>query len=835
MNRNNVSHGFTRKIASGIAAFALTLLATGSAQGDVNIASTPLFVQQPVSPALLLAVDDSGSMDSEILMRANDGAAWWHTGDRSFTGRNQTDAMQPGVINFNIAGGANATWKKFVYLFPNGTGLTSGRRAYSDSTNDHFAVPPIGPFAFVRSAAFNFGYFDPAITYDPWLSLGGYSFTDSNPTAARTDPTRGSEVFDLTVSRERTGTNEVFRFFDGMVIPAGTRYRDWVTGSWTTAAVDIPITGAGGSGRGVPVSYFPATFYLPVGTSLPPDFGYDPAKMEGGPDVVVDGEAPDGSPMVRYEIRPGNFVTPEAYGRAIQNFANWFTYYRKRHIASRGAIGEAFAPLEGFRVGEYRISETPTVSMLDLSVSAERNTFFSNVYYEVNRGGTPNRRAVNHMYDQFRRTDSGAPIVESCQMNFGVLFTDGYASDSVSVGNVDGGMGPPFADSVSNTMADIAARMYLTNLRPDLPSGNVPIPSGCSSASPDPSLDCNTNLHANLFAVTLGAPGTIFKIDEDATNDPYNNPPTWPTSFPTRNPVHVDDLWHATLNTRGELLDVEVPALLGERFGEVLASIGARIEASATSAATSSAVLQTDTLLYTAGFRSTDWSGQLDARSVNADGSLGTQAWDAEQKLAIRSPYTRNIFTRRADGTAVEFDYDNLSSSQQDALDHGPDGTNDGLGLDRVNWLRGEESGPSTFRDRSSTGVPRLLGDIVNSNPQFRAGVLYVGANDGMLHAFDATTGDELFAYVPSTLLQPDPGDDFSPLSRLPDPNYSHRYFVDGTVSVVDMAFMGDDRTVLVGSLGAGGRAVFALDVSNPESFTSGELPRPRARLPVLL
>lgn len=826
MSATNVLNTTKNRATSAAAGFFLSVLACSAAQADINIATSPLFVLQPVTPALLLAVDDSGSMDSEILMRSNDGAAWWHTGDQSFTGRNQGDLVEPGVINFNIAGGANATWKKFVYLFPNGTGLTNGRRAYADSTNDHYAVPPVGPYAYVRSPVFNFSYFDPSITYDPWLDLGGYTFADSDPTAARTDPTRGSEVFNLTVAQERTGTNQVFRFFDGMVIPAGTRYQDWTTGTWTTAASDITIAGAGGSGRGVPVSYFPATFFLPLGTPLPADFGYDPARMEGGPDVVVDGQAPDGSPLVRYEIQPGNFVTPEAYDRAIQNFANWFTYYRKRHIATRGAIGEAFAPLEGFRVGAYRINNRVNVTMRDLLVSADRDDFFSDIYFDfINAGGTPNKQAVQHMIGQFQRTDSGAPIIESCQMNFGVLFTDGYSNNyNPGFGNVDGSMGSPFADSVSNTMADIAARMYLTNLRPDLPAGQVPVPAGCNSPNPDPRLDCNTNLHGNLFAVTLGAPGTIFKIDAAATSDPYSNPPTWPTSFPERNPVNVDDLWHATLNSRGELLDVEVPALLGERFGEVLASIGARIEASATSAATSSAVLQTDTLLYTAGFRSTDWSGRLDARVVNPDGSLGAQAWDAERRLALRNPYGRNIFTTRDGGGAVSFSFANLGATQQAALDHAPDGTFDGLGAERVGWLRGDESAHASFRSRSETGRPRLLGDIVNSNPQFEQGVLYVGANDGMLHAFDAATGEELFAYIPSPLLQPEPGRDFAPLSRLPDPNYSHRYFADGTVAVEDLSFMGVDRTVLVGSMGAGGRTVFALDVSNPASFGTADV-----------
>lgn len=807
------------------AAFVLSLLTVNSAQA-VPVANAPLFVLPPVPPALLLAVDDSGSMDGEILMRANDGAAWWHTGDQSFTGRNQNDAVEPGVINFNIGGGSGSTWKKYVYLFPNGTGIYDGRRQYGDSTHDHFAVPPLGQFAYVRSPEFNNSYFDPATVYDPWPDLGSYSFADQDPTNAQTDPVRGSERFNLTVDRRERAANQVFRGYDGMVIPAGTVM--WNGTDWLPTLADETITGAGGGGggRALPISYFPATFFLLESTPLPPGYGYDPDRMVGGPDVVIDGQAPDGTPLVRYEIRPDHFETTEAYEAAIQSFANWFTYYRKRHLASRGAIGVAFQDLNAFRVGSYRINNRNTVTMRDLSVGAERDAFFDNVYFDyLGTGGTPNKEAVYHMRSQFARTGSSAPIIEACQLNFGVLFTDGYSNPwNSGVGNRDGVMGAPFADGVSNTMADIAAALYLDNPRPDLPTGQVPLAAACSGTDPHPSLDCNPDLHVNLFAVTLGAPGTVFRIDEAATLDPYTNPPTWPTSFPQRNPTNVDDLWHATLNARGVMLDVNVPAQLGVRFAEILAAIGARLDTSATSAATSSAVLQTDTLLYTAGFRSGDWSGRLDARNVTDDGTLGGFAWDAEAQLVTKGHAARNIVTMDAAGVPVPFLYANLSPAQQDALNHDTDGANDGLGSARVAWLRGNESAHASFRDRSNSGAPRLLGDIVNSNPKFEDGVLYVGANDGMLHAFDAETGEELFAYVPSELLEPESGEDFSPLVRLTDPEYTHRYYVDGTVTVSDLSIYGVDETVLVGSLGAGGRTVFALDVTDPTSFTAGDI-----------
>ena len=810
------------------------------AHSAVPIANAPLFLTVSVLPAMIMAVDDSGSMDSEILTRSNDGALWWNTTDQSFVGRNMSDQVESGVINFNRVGNAGDTWKKYVYLFPNGTGQTDGKRAYGDSTHDHYAVPPIGTFAFARSPTYNYSYFNPANTYEPWPSLGGYTFTDSNPSSAKTDPTRGSQTIDLTAQRERTGGNEVFRMHDGMTIPAGTRYHSG--NNWITAATDISITTA----QGVAISYFPAAFYLPETTDLPAGFGYDPAKgrVNGvtGSSAIIDGLAPDGSPMIRYEIKPANFTTTGAYETAIQNFANWFTYYRKRHIAVRGAIGTAFQDIQGFRIGAYRINDVPSsasnLTIRNLSVPSERTAFFQEVYYDfINSGGTPNRQAVNHMRNQFKRTDANAPIQEACQMNFGLLFTDGYADTwtSAGVGNKDGSLGSPFADSLSNTMADIAAALYLDNPRPGMTTGLVPTPNGCEVASPSPKLDCNSNLHVNLFALTMGAPGTIFKVDMNATLDPYSNPPTWPTSFSNRNPVHVDDLWHATLNSRGLLVDVTIPSELGERFGEILEAISARLGTSATAAAASTATLQTGTRLYRAGFRSIDWSGTLAARALAADGQVGHIVWDAEAILRNTAPTSRRIFT--SNGTSgVSLDIADLSTAQKNALNRRvSDGSVDNLRTQRISWLKGSESAHASFRSRSEQGETRLLGDIVNSNPQFnsktsfasgRPDMLYVGANDGMLHAFNAETGAEVFAYMPSEMLLPETGETFARVNRLMQTDYvdNHRYFVDGTPTLFNLKIGTEWKTILIGTMGNGGRTVFALDVTDPASFSGNKV-----------
>ncbi len=208
--------------------------------------------------------------------------------------------------------------------------------------------------------------------------------------------------------------------------------------------------------------------------------------------------------------------------------------------------------------------------------------------------------------------------------------------------------------------------------------------------------------------------------------------------------------------------------------------------------------------------------------------------------------------------TGKEFTWDNLTTAQQEALQTLPEG---GIGLpqlgqDRLAYLKGsrvqEQSAtvPSLpFRERGSR-----LGDIVNSNPQFlyrtdygygrldetseftgitttyktfrestvdRPPVVIVGANDGMLHAFNADVtagsegGKELFAYVPSGI--------YENLYELTLPDYLHRYYVDGTPRVAD-AWLGAAlgwKTMVVGTTGAGGRSVFALDVTDPETVNA--------------
>jgi len=826
---------------------------SGSAHADaVNIDQNPLFLVPPVKPALIMAVDDSGSMDSEILVDANDGAMWWNSNNQSFTGLGTTpdgtgNAAEPGRINFNASGANNDTWQKYTYVFPNGNSNDDGRLL---GLSDHHGVPPLPQFAYARSPEFNAIYFNPEIEYAPWPSEGSQTFTDATPTAAQADPERGSQTWDLTANQEDSSQHWTFTFYEGMTIPSGTRIKaadndhcdDDVDGDefedFKAVGSDIAITE---EDCDVAISYYPATFWLKASSPVPPGFTGTP---------LFGGRTPDGSAMRGYEIKPGNFSN---YDEMIQQFANWFQYYRKRVHLTRAAMGLSFVETEFLRLGFTTINNRNSVTMRDMEIASDREAYFNWQYELEGSGGTPNKQAVKHIGDQFaNRTGSNAPILEACQRNFGMLVTDGFSNTwtGAGVGNTDAAVpagepaefGARLSDGQSNTMADIAYSFYNTSMRTGIGTGTLPVDSRCfingdRNQGLDPNrplrLDCNDDLHMNLFAVTLGAKGLIFGRDQNATDDPLNelNSSDWPTSFPTRHPNAVDDIWHATLNARGNMFTATRPDELVEALTSVLRDIAARIQPVGISA--SSARVDEDSLFFEANLDSSRWSGNLRAFSTEDQ----DEEWSAEDLLPDHGD--RKIFTT-VGGSATDF---RTANGTLKARMFGPASTLSELEKNAIiDYLRGkrddEEQNGGALRDRNGR-----LGDIANSRPTFsgpsnegwgrldssyltylddikldRDPVVLVGANDGMLHAFDATEsgGKELFAYVPSMV--------HDRLPALADPDYVHKFYVDGQIRIADAKINSGWKTIAVGGLGGGGKGVFALDITNPNSFGQSDV-----------
>lgn len=890
-----------------------------AAQGrpGTPLAQAPLNAQQQVPPAFIMAVDDSGSMDSEILVPTNDGAVWWNTTNRSFFGLDRNNNSSPGLLNFNQSGNADATWKKYIYLFPFGhTGADGDGRVYTDAAHDHYALPPISTYGWARSPDVNMAYFDPTETYQPWVGHDGrplQSVDDIDPVTGQSapgrapaDPMRGDRRLDLTADFTFTGANQRFMFYGEMVIPQGTRYAsvtcsdggavanqssDPQEGGFRIASQNRPVTRTGANSRcGVGIRYFPATFYIleTRAAAVAGEIGYLPSA------IVNDGAAtPNGAPLRRFEIRPSNFESGR-YQETIDNFANWFTYYRKRHLGVRAGLSLAFNDQHlRIRAGYFKINDRNTVAMRRMNDPVGREQLYNSFLNHSGAGGTPNKEAVFHIGRQFERAYQRdvSPVQLSCQRNYGMLFTDGFSNvwTGAGVGNVDGAAAnasvfhTSLRDGQSNTMADIAARFYLGLTVSGLPNdGPVPVAPSCSSASPNPRDDCQSNPHMNLYGVTLGAQGLIYGRPEHQAemNDPFANPPAWPTQFFNRHPSAVDDLWHATLNSRGRFINASTPAALVRAMELVIRDVSTGQSPSG-SVAVSGARIGVGSLAVTPRYDGTDWSGTLSADRVSINESTREAVFDTIWEASTRMPSHSERNVLFASGTDV-LRFSPITSSSDLAL---ADLCTNSLafcspadiallGVDRdqsINYLLGQRDlelsrGAGQLRDRSSP-----LGDIVNSTPvvsaptddygyrflgenqsgvnlgagyadyltlkraaaEARRYMVYVGANDGMLHAFDggmtaamaqdntydSAGGREKFGYIPATALG-HMGNLLFPQTELAQepPLFRHRYYVDGPVTVSDAYFTGGYSngwsTVLVGTSGAGGRSVFALDVS---------------------
>jgi type IV pilus assembly protein PilY1 len=241
---------------------------------------------------------------------------------------------------------------------------------------------------------------------------------------------------------------------------------------------------------------------------------------------------------------------------------------------------------------------------------------------------------------------------------------------------------------------------------------------------------------------------------------------------------------------------VQNPLKLKDQLRRALDNIIER-HASASNITANSTSITTDTRVFQAIFNSGSWYGDLLAYPVSAGGVGATPIWSAADNLPL--PGSRKIFTHSG-GAAKEFLWSQLSQADQTAL-----GSSDVL-----DYLRGvrtkELQNAGSYRNRS-----KVLGDIIHSSPYYvkDTDTVYIGSNDGMLHAFNAKTGVELFAYIPSAAIPR--------LKNLSSPGYSHEYFVDGDIAV--SSILQTPGNYLVATLGQGGKGLFGLDVSNPAGF----------------
>ncbi len=494
------------------------------------------------------------------------------------------------------------------------------------------------------------------------------------------------------------------------------------------------------------------------------------------------------------------------------NFGNWFAYHRKRSMTAKYAISAALQDLSGVNVGYYTINDNGegarmTVKPLrvlkdDGTVDDQSATLFSTLYGVKSIGGTPLRWASENVGRYFDMASGaglpGSPYCSeaeggACQQAFSILMTDGYYNGGApSIGNQDLGMGAPYQDNYSNTLADIAMEYYKKDLATALPN-NVP-----TSA-----VDSRDEQHLVTYSVAFGVEGSIALDDLDGNgitdpagcnyeDDPYFQKsctprPTWPNPQ-DGDPQKIDDLFHASVNGRGEFFNASDPEELVDSLVKITQDISDR-KGSGSSVAVNGEMLVSGSAVFQATYEAGKWTGnirsyEIDTASGEVKDGAGQELWDAAGLLEAKEWSSRKIISSKDGRTGVEFTFGNLSPLQAQIL---------GPTSDLVNYIKGEENG--NYRNREG----KKLGDIVHSSPTVTGnitidaagnstgGTVFAGANDGMLHAFDAQTGQERFAYVPSLV--------FGHLSALAEPNYQHRFYVDGDLYARDVVFDAGNRS----------------------------------------
>ena len=610
---------------------------------------------------------------------------------------------------------------------------------------------------------------------------------------------------------------------------------------------------------------------------------------------------------------------------AGQNIANWFSYYHTRILMAKSGLMNSFLGVDaGFRIGfgsidggrnnNYKNLPTSRYSYADnynggnnyianvtpfgdgSAAGDQKNALWNWITPATAGGGTPLRQALDAVGKYYQTAQpwqvmasdpvpAGTTTELACRQSYTILTTDGFWNESFTgAGNVDGSNGTqvsgangqkytytaaaPYSDTYSNTLADVAMKYWMTDLRTST-ANEVP------TSSEDPAFW----QHMTTFTLGLGftpqgikpAGTTVKQVFDWANGGAAITGFSWPQ--PGANSINnIADLAHAAVNGHGGFYSATSPQAFASGLKDALKRAAERVGTGASLAANSTQ-LKTGTMAYQANYYTAKWKGDLKALAVDPNtGAIATTAsWTAASALpaaASRSIWVYNNPTATGSSSSyVAFKNGTgnappaLSPAQLSAL-----GSTAAAQANMVSYLRGdaslEQKNGGSFRNRDTP-----LGDIVDSQPVYvgapdpnlfsnqtftgsttyhdfasgtvdnkgnftpstaasRNGMIYVAANDGMLHGFNAATGAEAFAYIPGAVLLAGSAGGLTGLSQLSSPDYGtttstpHQYFNDGELTVADVYMGSAWKTVLVGTTGRGlAKTVYAFDITDPTAI----------------
>lgn len=528
----------------------------------------------------------------------------------------------------------------------------------------------------------------------------------------------------------------------------------------------------------------------------------------------------DATPVYRDAASATNVQRTQA--DELQNFANWYQYYRSRSKTAKAGASEAFGRLGSrFRVGFDTIWNRgggtantwgsapaypiPFATDDGLFLDSNRSTFYSRLQNADANNATPlhgalQRAARYYMTDDPWRDSSNRML--SCRQNYALLTTDGYWNDqsgynNSGVGNAD--QGTRYSDSYSNTLADVAYKYWSTDLKTGTGwTDNVRPSTG------DPA----TWQHMVTFGVSIGLQGRL---------NPNNPPPAvWANPMDNEDEDRIDDLWHAALNGHGKFVVASDADQFADALQSALDTISERT-ASGSNIASSSTKTDTTTLTFSAKFTSGSWIGDMSASPFNAalTGVSTTPLWVLSNTFGstgVNANFASRFVLATWNGLPVRFDtsYAGVSDFERTG------GTDAVTGAQNISYILGDQSKELGRPNGTLRARAYPIGDIVDSSPSYSSdtNTVYVGANDGMMHALNAGNGKVLFSYIPKGMASAD-------LKTLSSAEYTHKYFMDGQIDVISRDRQGYSKNILIGAPGRGAKGVFALDVTNPATMST--------------
>jgi type IV pilus assembly protein PilY1 len=824
---------------------------------------------KPPDTNVMFTLDDSLSMHSDAIPDYLTSDASGNSVDLSMLpGDNSSNAVSPEI------NGAN-----FAHQFP---GMWKAGSSYLNAQYYSAAGVTAANFAgrYLRSSAGNPLYYNPKVRYRPWPKPGDDTdfWPDADPKAVNihpSDPTNTGRQIDLTVQMG-TGTGETpfwpATFFvktstaplpparpdlqtvGGSPVaftiveikpPATTTYAKWIDPLNGTGRTDCSgAVGSDGCSYTEELKNFANWLQYYRSRLLMAKGGVSAAFAKQGTGVRV------GFGTINNTVQLG-----------IRQFsgANRTAFYNQLYPVARSTSG---TPLRDAvdKVGKYfqrddvgnPWAENPASAAIGTEYACRRS--FHILSTDGFWNGNAASGSANNNNDQFSGATPAKPD--------GTTFT---YSDLLDSSPVPAFVSPfaiaPFSDGNSGTLADVAAYYWKTDLRSSLANS-------VATSARDPAFW----QHLTMFTVGLGITGTglVTKTTGGAVADIASpegreklvadrTPLTWTT--PSANDETTgDDLIHAAMNGRGRYFSATDPTTLSTGLASALSEAADNVGDFA-SVAADSPQLSANGNIYQATFSPARWYGRLYSFQQSVTGVVNnkptttsytnpTQVWEASNKMP--SPAQRNIYTSSGTtGSGATFTWTGgLTTAQKGLL-----GTEDVL-----NYLRGDASqevaNKGTFRDRTRYAVGAVtggvLGDVVNATPlkgpdagggyqdlpsadtaarssyvAYRSGTgldnmrnsMYLGSNDGMLHAFNLTDGIERFAYVPNAVYEvprSTTGTEKKMQLLATDLTGAHRYTVDGPPNISDAFLDGAWKTILTSSNGAGARGVFAIDVTNP-------------------